>query len=141
MTDRHGLQRFIDAQAGIYAQALAELEAGAKQSHWMWFVFPQIAGLGRSATARHYAIASRDEASAYFAHPLLGSRLVECTRAVLRHPQTLAERIFGAVDAMKLHSSMTLFDAVAGAPEPRFAEALATFYGGERDERTLELLG
>jgi uncharacterized protein (DUF1810 family) len=107
----------------------------------MWFVFPQIAGLGRSPTARLYAIASRDEAGAYFSHPLLGRRLVECTHAVLRHPDTPADFIFGAVDAMKFHSSMTLFDAVAGASEPCFGEALHTFYGGERDPRTLELLG
>ncbi len=140
MADGHDLQRFVAAQAEVYDQALAELEVGRKQSHWMWFVFPQIAGLGRSPTARHYAIASRAEADAYFSHPLLGSRLVECTNAVLRHPDTPADFIFGAVDAMKFRSSMTLFDAVAGAFEPCFGEALHTFYCGERDPRTLELL-
>jgi uncharacterized protein (DUF1810 family) len=140
MADRHDLQRFVAAQADVYDQVLAELEAGAKQSHWMWFIFPQIAGLGRSPTARHYAIASRDEAAAYFSHPVLGSRLVECTHAVLRHPETPVDFIFGAVDAMKFHSSMTLFDAVAGAFEPCFGEALHIFYGGEPDARTLELL-
>jgi uncharacterized protein (DUF1810 family) len=140
MADRYGLERFLAAQGDVYEQALAELKAGRKQSHWMWFVFPQIAGLGRSATARHYAIASRGEAAAYFAHPLLGSRLVECTNAVLRHREKPADFIFGAVDAMKFHSSMTLFDAVAGASEPGFGKALATFYGGEPDRRTLELL-
>ena len=141
MADGHDLERFVAAQADVYEQALAELEAGRKESHWMWFVFPQIAGLGRSATARHYAIASRDEAAAYFSHPVLGSRLVECTEAVLRHPETPADFIFGAVDAMKFHSSLTLFDAVAGAFEPSFGEALHIFFGGERDKRTVELLG
>lgn len=141
MADAHDLRRFVEAQADVYGQALAELEAGRKQSHWMWFVFPQIAGLGHSATARHYAIASREEAAAYLGHSLLGSRLVECTGAVLRRAGTPADLIFGTVDAMKFRSSMTLFDAVAGASEPAFAQALATFYGGDRDERTLELLG
>jgi uncharacterized protein (DUF1810 family) len=140
MADPHDLERFVAAQAGVYAQALAELEAGRKESHWMWFIFPQIAGLGRSPTARLYAVASREEAAAYFSHPLLGRRLVECTKAVLRHAGTPAEFIFGPVDAMKFHSSMTLFDAVAGATEPRFAEALATFFGGEPDPVTLKLL-
>jgi len=134
------LQRFLEAQADSYGQALAELEAGHKRSHWMWFIFPQIAGLGHSSTARHYAIRSRDEASAYLAHPVLGSRLTACTSAVLRHTGRPAEAIFGSVDAMKFRSSMTLFDAVAGASEPRFVKALTAFYGGERDQRTLELL-
>jgi uncharacterized protein (DUF1810 family) len=141
MDDPHDLERFVAAQAGVYARALAELEAGRKESHWMWFIFPQIAGLGRSATARLYAIASREEAAAYHSHPLLGHRLVECTKAVLLHAGTPAELIFGAVDAMKFHSSMTLFDAVAGAAEPAFKEALATFHRGEPDPATLRLLG
>jgi uncharacterized protein (DUF1810 family) len=141
MADPHDLERFVAAQAGVYARALAELEAGRKESHWMWFIFPQIAGLGRSATARLYAVASREEAAAYQSHPLLGRRLVECTTAVLRHAGTPAELIFGPVDAMKFHSSMTLFDAVAGAAEPAFREALAAFHGGAPDPATLELLG
>src|SRR3954467_8004568 len=103
------LDRFVAAQAEIYGQALAELKAGRKQSHWMWFVFPQIAGLGRSPTARFYAIASAAEARAYLAHPQLGSRLGQCIRAVLAHRGKTAEAIFGGIDAMKLRSSMTLF--------------------------------
>ena len=134
------LTRFIEAQEGVYGQALAELRQGRKQSHWMWFVFPQIAGLGRSPMARLYAIASADEARAFLAHPLLGERLRECTAAILAHRERGAEAIFGAVDATKLRSSMTLFEAVAEDPAP-FAEALAAFHGGERDAATLRLLG
>ena len=134
------LARFIEAQEGIYGQALAELEGGRKESHWMWFVFPQIAGLGSSPTARLYAIVSADEARAYLAHPVLGARLRECTLAALAHRERSAEAIFGAVDAMKLRSSMTLFEAVADDPAP-FAAALAAFHGGERDSATLRLLG
>ncbi len=133
------LDRFVTAQAGIYAQALAELCAGRKQSHWMWFVFPQIAGLGQSAMARRYAIASAAEARAYLAHPLLGPRLVQCTQAVLAHRDRTAEAILGPVDAIKFRSSMTLFEAVAEAKQP-FSEALETFYAGERDAATLRLI-
>jgi len=140
MADPDGLQRFVEAQAGVYARALAELEAGRKRSHWMWFIFPQLAGLGRSAMAQHYAIGSRAEAEAYLEHALLGPRLRECTGAVLRHEGEPAERIFGAVDAVKFRSSMTLFEAVSGAVEPAFGEALDAFYGGERDGSTLALL-
>jgi len=134
------LTRFIEAQAGVYDQALAELHRGRKQSHWMWFVFPQIAGLGTSPTARLYAIASADEARAYLAHALLGPRLRACTAAILAHRARGAEAILGAVDAMKLRSSMTLFEAVADDPAP-FTEALAAFHDGERDAATLRLLG
>jgi uncharacterized protein (DUF1810 family) len=134
------LTRFIEAQEGVYGQALAELRHGRKQSHWMWFVFPQIAGLGRSPMARRYAIASTDEARAFLAHPLLGERLRECTAATLVHRERGAEAIFGPVDAMKLRSCMTLFEAIAGEPEP-FAEALAAFHKGERDAATLRLIG
>jgi uncharacterized protein (DUF1810 family) len=134
------LARFIEAQEGIYGQALAELRHGRKQSHWMWFVFPQIAGLGTSPTARRYAIASADEARAFLAHPLLGARLRECTAAILVHRERGAEAIFGPVDAMKLRSSMTLFEAVADDPA-LFAAALAAFHGGKRDSATLKLLG
>ena len=130
---------FIAAQTA-YGRALAELRQGRKESHWMWFVFPQIAGLGTSPTARLYAIASADEARAYLAHQLLGDRLLDCTAAILHHRERSAVAIFGAVDAMKLRSSMTLFEAVAGDPAP-FAEALATFHDGERDAATLRLLG
>jgi uncharacterized protein (DUF1810 family) len=136
-----GLDRFVTAQAPVYHQALAELVAGRKESHWMWFIFPQIAGLGRSSTAIFYAIEAREEAAAYLSHPLLGTRLAECTAAMLRHAGTPARSILGTVDAMKFHSSMTLFDAVAGVAHRRFAEALATFFGGEHDQATLDLLG
>src|SRR3954454_3991697 len=107
------LDRFVAAQAPVYATVLAELRAGRKQSHWMWFVFPQLAGLGRSATALFYGIASADEARAYLAHPLLGARLRECLAALSAHEGGSAEAIFGVVDAMKLRSSITLFEAVA----------------------------
>lgn len=133
------LDRFVAAQAGIYAQALAELQAGRKRNHWMWFVFPQLAGLGRSPTAIFYAIASAAEARAYLAHPLLGGRLRECARAVLGHRERSAEAIFGVVDAMKLRSSMTLFEAAA-ADAPPFAAILDAFFDGERDAATLDLL-
>ncbi len=133
------LDRFVAAQAPVYAQALAELQAGRKQSHWMWFVFPQLAGLGRSPTAIFYAIASEDEARAYLAHPLLGARLRECAEAVLAHRGVGAESIFGAIDAMKLKSSMTLFEAAAAEPAP-FAAVLDAFFDGGRDAATLDLL-
>ncbi len=134
------LDRFVAAQEGVHDRALAELKRGEKASHWMWFVFPQIAGLGSSATARLYAIASIDEARAYLAHPLLGLRLREATEAALVHRGKRAEAIFGAVDALKFRSSMTLFEAAAD--EPRlFAAALEQFYGGARDAATLRLLG
>ena len=134
------LDRFVAAQAPIYALALAELRRGSKRSHWMWYVFPQIAGLGASAAARHYAIGSAGEAWAYLAHPLLGPRLVECTEAMLAHRGRTAEAILGPIDAIKLRSSMTLFEAVAEDKAP-FAAALDAFYGGQRDPATLRLLG
>lgn len=134
------LERFVAAQEGVYPRALAELRRGRKESHWMWFVFPQIAGLGTSPTARRYAIASADEARAFLAHPLLGARLRDCTAAILAHRERGAEAIFGPVDAMKLRSSMTLFEAVADDPAP-FAAALSAFHGGERDAATLRLIG
>jgi uncharacterized protein (DUF1810 family) len=130
------LDRFVAAQAEIYEQAFAELKAGRKQNHWMWFVFPQLAGLGHSPTARFYAIASAAEARAYLAHPLLGARLRACAEAVLAHRGRSAEAIFGSVDAMKLKSSMTLFEAVAGDPAP-FAAVLDVFFDAERDPATL----
>jgi len=133
------LDKFVEAQAATHAQALAELRHGTKRSHWMWFVFPQIAGLGSSPMARHYAIASLDEARAYLAHPLLGPRLREAAEAVLAHRGRSAEAIFGTVDAMKFRSSMTLFEAAAGGKNP-FGAALDAFYGGERDPATLDRL-
>ena len=133
------LERFLAAQDRVYPQALAELKRGEKASHWMWFVFPQIAGLGFSPMAQLYAIGSLDEARAYLAHPLLGARLREATEAVLAHRDRPAEAILGKVDAMKFRSSLTLFEAAAEAPGP-FAEALDAFYGGGRDAATLRLL-
>ena len=127
---------------GTYDRALAELRAGAKASHWMWFVFPQLAGLGSSAMAREYAISSLDEARAYLDHPVLGPRLRECARVVADTRGSSAERIFGPVDAMKLRSSMTLFDAVApGDPGAAvFREVLTEFFGGVADEATVARL-
>ena len=134
------LDRFVEAQASVYERALAELRAGRKQSHWMWFIFPQLKALGRSATAQHYGLSSVDEARFYLAHQLLGPRLIECAEAVLAHRDQQAEAIFGAVDTMKFRSSMTLFEA-AGSDREAFALALRHFYGGRRDEATLRLLG
>jgi uncharacterized protein (DUF1810 family) len=136
------LQRFRDAQAGgTYAHALAELRAGHKTGHWMWFIFPQLEGLGRSSTARHYAIASLSHARAYLADPLLGGRLREACQALLALPDTAtAEGVLGAIDAMKLCSSVTLF-ARAGEGDDVFAAVLARFYAGAQDEATLRLLG
>ncbi|WP_121115024.1 DUF1810 domain-containing protein [Croceibacterium ferulae] len=135
-----GLQRFVSAQESIWAQALAEVRAGDKRSHWMWFVFPQLAGLGRSPTAQFYGIAGRAEAEGYLAHPLLGARLREITRAMLAWTgQRSAAAILGPVDALKFRSSMTLFDSVATDPA-LFAQALDSFYDGERDPLTLRLL-
>ena len=138
MDDPHDLQRFVDAQAGVYDQALAELSAGAKRSHWMWFIFPQIAGLGFSAMARRYAIASRLEARAYLNHAVLGPRLIACTRAVCRVEGRSAHQIFGSPDDLKFRSSMTLFAAVA--EDGIFVEALRKYYGGQPDEATLQAL-
>ena len=133
------LTRFHDAQYGVYPVALAELRAGAKRSHWMWFVFPQIRGLGRSPTARHFAIADLDEARAYLADPVLGPRLVEVASAILAHRDRPPEAIMGEVDAVKLRSSATLFETAGG--DPVFAEILDAFYGGERCDRTRAELG
>ncbi len=135
MSDPHDLRRFVDAQAHTYDQALAELRAGRKRSHWMWFVFPQIAGLGRSPTARHYAIRDLDEAREYLAHPVLGPRLVEASQALLDLGTSDAEAVLGGIDALKLRSSMTLFEATA-PDEPVFGEVLDRLYGGRRDEAT-----
>lgn len=134
----YDLDRFVAAQNGVYPQTLAELRSGAKTSHWMWFVFPQIAGLGRSAMAQAYAIASADEARAYLAHPVLGPRLVEATLAVAAATGS-AEAILGGIDAVKLRSSMTLFARIAAEPAP-FRAALDRFFGGAEDPATLELL-
>ena len=137
--DPFDLERFVLAQEDTYASALRELRCGSKQGHWMWFIFPQAAGLGRSPMARRYAIGSVEEGRAYLAHPLLGARLTECTRATLSHGDTDAEAIFGTVDAMKLRSSMTLFGTLAG-PRSAFVECLDMFFAGEPDPATLAFL-
>lgn len=134
------LSRFLDAQAPVYAQVVRELAAARKTSHWMWFIFPQIRGLGRTSTARFYGIASRAEAMAYWLNPVLGRRLKECAELVLAAPKGLtAHDIFGTPDDLKLRSSMTLFAAVA-PDEPVFGDVLARFYEGKPDEATLALL-
>ena len=133
------LQRFVQAQAGDYAQALAELRAGRKTSHWIWYVLPQLRGLGHSPRSQHYGLAGRDEARAYAAHPLLGPRLVDCVQAMLAQPTRDAAQILGPVDALKFRSCLTLFKAVAG-PDSIFAAALQEFYQGQEDELTLKLL-
>jgi uncharacterized protein (DUF1810 family) len=139
MDDPYDLRRFVDAQAGAYDAAVRELRAGRKTSHWMWFVFPQIAGLGRSAIAQRYAIGSPAEAQAYLAHPVLGPRLLECATILTGLEGTSAPAVFGEVDALKLRSSMTLF-AAAAPGQPAFADVLARFFGGERDDATLARL-
>ena len=142
MDDPYRLERFVVAQdrAGTYRQAVAELRAGRKQSHWMWFVFPQIAGLGSSPMAREFAIETLAEARAYLAHPVLGPRLAECSQILNAAAHgTTATEILGPIDAMKLRSSMTLF--AAAAPEwQTFADVLGRFFDGQPDEATLERL-
>jgi uncharacterized protein (DUF1810 family) len=139
--DPHRLQRFIDAQdqANTYETALSELRAGRKTSHWMWFVFPQIAGLGHSPTAVAYALSSLAEASAYLAHPVLGPRLLECTRALAEITGASANEILGEIDAIKLRSSMTLF-AHAAPHEPLFWQVLDRYFAGVADEATEQRL-
>ena len=135
----YDLHRFIEAQNGIYKQALAELEAGRKRSHWMWFIFPQIAGLGTSSMAEKYAIRSAEEASAYLADPILGSRLLRCVEAILSVNTRSAHDIMGSPDDLKLRSSMTLFAAVSDHGSP-FHKAIDHFYHGKFDERTISIL-
>jgi uncharacterized protein (DUF1810 family) len=136
-SDPHNLARFITAQEATIDRVRAELRAGRKTSHWMWFVFPQIVGLGRSETARFYAIHTYEEAAAYLAHPVLGSRLVECTRLVNAVEGSTAEQNFGQVDAMKFHSCMTLFAAVDDR-QPDFTEALRKYFSAVPDQATLD---
>lgn len=137
--DSHNLTRFLSAQESIYDAVLMELRAGRKRSHWMWFIFPQLRGLGRSSTASYYGIDGRDEAAAYLAHPVLGARLLECTRSVMEHRESSADAIFGYPDTLKFHSSMTLFGTVAGE-DSAFAAALNSLFGGKPDDATLGLL-
>ena len=137
--DPFNLRRFESAQATSYKDALDELKKGKKRTHWMWFIFPQIEGLGVSPMSKQYAIKSKAEAQQYLAHPTLGARLRACAEAVLAVKGRTALEIFGSPDDMKLKSSMTLFEAIAG-PESVFARVLDMYFGGERDRRTLDIL-
>ncbi len=133
------LARFVEAQATSYAAALDEIRAGAKRSHWMWFVFPQLRGLGHSPTADYYGIASMEEARAYLDHELLGPRYRACVEALQQLGTSDPVAVFGSIDAMKLRSSLTLFEAAE--PDPLFASAIDRWFGGERDAATTKLLG
>ena len=133
------LERFIDAQSGVHDQALDEIRQGRKQSHWMWFIFPQFAGLGSSETSRYFAIKSRGEAEAYLAHPVLGSRLLECAQAVLDVQDRSAVEIFGPIDAMKLRSSTTLFAAISPSGS-LFHQIIDRYFDGWHDDATLDLM-
>ncbi len=137
--DRFALNRFVQAQEEVYPRALAEIKRGQKRSHWMWFVFPQIDGLGYSSTARFYAIKSKEEAQAYLHHPLLGKRLIECSEILLRLMGKSASEVFGYPDDLKLRSSMTLF-ATVSEPDSVFHRVLGQYFSGEMDQKTLELL-
>jgi uncharacterized protein (DUF1810 family) len=140
MCDLHELQRFVDAQQPIYPQVVRELRAGQKRSHWMWFIFPQIRGLGYSAMSRKFALDSRDQATAYAQHSILGNRLIECTQLVLDIPDRTIRQIFGSPDDLKFRSCMTLF--ALATPQPQaFQQALDKYFGGQPDQRTLEIVG
>lgn len=139
MSDPYNLARFVEAQDGNYGQVLQELGGGRKSSHWIWYIFPQIAGLGFTATSRRYSITSLDEARAYLEHPLLGPRLVECVNLMLSHKDLGAGQILGGMDAVKFRSSLTLF-RLADDQNPVFDEALTHFFGGDPDSRTLDAL-
>ena len=134
------LDRFLDAQRGDYAAALAEVRRGRKTSHWMWYIFPQIAGLGQSSTARYYSIRDLEEAREYYAHPVLGQRLREISGVLLELRGSDPVAVFGGIDSMKLKSSMTLF-ALAAPDDPLFQQVLDKYYGGEQDALTLRILG
>ncbi len=138
--DPYNLERFVSAQEPVYAAVLAELRSGAKRTHWMWFIFPQIEGLGSSSTARHYSIKSGDEARQYLLHPILGPRLLECSQTLLGITGRSVSDIFGFPDDLKLKSSMTLFAAVTDS-QPVFSRVLDKYFDGQQDERTLALLG
>lgn len=140
LADPFNLARFLDAQDPVYSDVLRELTAGQKRSHWMWFIFPQIDGLGFSSTARFYAITGLDEARAYLAHPSLGARLLECTKIVIALQGRSLRQIFGSPDHLKFRSSMTLFELAAG-PATEFSAALDKYCDGQRDTATLSLIG
>jgi uncharacterized protein (DUF1810 family) len=135
----YDLNRFLVAQEDVYIRALQELRAGEKYTHWMWFIFPQVTGLGYSSTAQYYALKSHEEAQAYLVHQILGSRLQESTAAVMALEDRSALDIFGGIDELKFHSSMTLFAHIA-APESVYREALDNYFDGKQDYRTLEIL-
>jgi uncharacterized protein (DUF1810 family) len=137
--DQYNLERFVSAQDSIYAEVLSELRAGMKTSHWMWFIFPQIRGLGRSPVSVEYAISSREEAAAYLQHPVVGPRLKECTQLVLDVENRSAEEIFGSPDDMKFRSSMTLFTQVS-TDDDIYARALQQYFAGVPDQLTLDRL-
>lgn len=139
VSDHFNLERFVDAQEGNYAKALSELRAGHKTSHWMWYIFPQVTGLGRSSTAVLYSISGLPEARAYISHPILGERLLECCRVLSSLTGNSPEAIFGSIDAVKLRSSLTLFDQVSSSH--LFKELLHKYYDGQADHATLELIG
>ena len=140
MNDHYNLQRFLDAQQSDYTTALAEIKNGRKRSHWMWYVFPQIQGLGFSETSKYYAITNLDEASAYLAHPVLGTRLAQISYVLLSLPGNNPTQVFGSPDDMKLRSSMTLF-ASAPSADDVFQQVLNKYFAGEKDTRTLQLIG
>lgn len=139
MTTPYNLQRFTDAQEGVYQRALKEIKNGRKQSHWMWFIFPQVAGLGFSQTTKFYAIKDRMEASLYMQHPVLGSRLIEISQALLDIEGKSANQIFGSPDDLKLKSCMTLFSSLPDA-NPVFESVINKYYNGTKDLRTLEIV-
>ena len=138
--DTFDLRRFVDGQEGIYEQALAEVRRGQKRSHWMWFIFPQLDGLGRSSTAKYYGLKGIEEARHFLQHPILGRRLLECSEAVLAVEGRTVSQMFGSPDDMKLHSSMTLFAQVA-EPGSVFVHVLEKYFNGEADGATLRILG
>jgi len=139
MKDPYNLQRFVEAQSPVYEQVVRELKAGKKTTHWMWFIFPQIHGLGQSPMAKKYAIQSKAEARAYLEHELLGERLRECVRQTLEAEGRTASDIFGQIDRLKLRSSLTLFRSVA-VDEPIFQQALDRYFGGQADSATIAIL-
>lgn len=139
VSDPEDLNRFIDAQDESYDAIVRELETGKKVTHWMWYVFPQIAGLGRSATAKFFAIHDQNEARAYLTHPILGQRLLECTKILLALERKSARNIFGDIDALKLRSSMTLFSSIAGG-DSVYQEVIDKYFEGQPDQKTLDIL-